>query len=341
MKAYSLSQTGWILKISQRMKSKVVVPLILCLILSIHIILSRKSSNVEISVSPEVIHERFFLKVNENITHAPPKKENLKNWRNLSDSEIAKLSILGRRLFLYEDVGTKKNKTFVIHVWKQMEHISKRFLNRYTDTWYDPFEFCSVRNCNFTSKDEDVTNADAVLFHLARTLNPPSNVPRRPGQIWVWLSDESPNAVFLEGGDKTFSHYNGFFNWSMTYRMDSDVPVPYGRTLPLLANNEHKDTLFQLRRKTKGIALLGSHCFGHNRRYVYIRELKKHISIDVYGKCGKKDVCPGHFRKNCDVIDDYKIYIAFENNNCDDYLTEKVSECLIMLELGNFYGSTP
>ena len=247
-----------------------------------------------------------------------------KNWRNLTTEDISKLSNLGRRLFLQENVGTLQPRNYTIHVWKHMDVVKKRFLYRYTGTFYDPFEFCSVRNCRFTSKDEDVTEADAVLFHLHQTKSPPIDIPRTPEQIWVWLSDESPNAIFT-GGSQDIKAYNGIFNWSMSYRMDSDVPVPYGRTIPLTLNEKSSDVEKINEGKNKNITLLGSHCHGRNKRYTYVNELKKLIKIDIFGKCGTTDPCPGHFRKNCDVINDYKIYLAFENNNCDDYLSEKVN----------------
>ncbi len=46
--------------------------------------------------------------------------------------------------------------------------------------------------------------------------------------------------------------------------------------------------------------------------------------LDKWGGCGATLKCPGHFRKNCPGIDVYKFYAAFENSNCDEYMTEKV-----------------
>ena len=28
------------------------------------------------------------------------------------------------------------------------------------------------------------------------------------------------------------SEWDNFFNWTMTYRMDSDIPMPYGKIVP-------------------------------------------------------------------------------------------------------------
>ncbi|XP_068087138.1 glycoprotein 3-alpha-L-fucosyltransferase A isoform X2 [Anabrus simplex] len=108
--------------------------------------------------------------------------------------------------------------------------------------------------------------------------------------------------------------------------MDSDVPVPYGRTIPLdpeeqrqiymtLPHNYAKD-------KTALVAVMGSNCGGRNGRWDYIHELQKHVRVDVYGRCGNLN-CPGHFTKECSALSKYKFYLAFENSNCRDYVTEK------------------
>ena len=245
------------------------------------------------------------------------------NWRNFTVSEIKKLSVLGRRLFLNEKNSQGLNKIFTIHVWKHKKYIAKRLLKESSVKGFNPFDECSVNNCRLTFKDSDVKKADAVLFHLHRLAGPPSDIPRSAQQLWVWLSDESPYNVFMVSRDKNLAHYNGFFNWSMTYRVDADVPVPYGRTVPLPKDQylEVTEDVFNL--KEKDIAVLGSNCGGSNHRYKYIKKLQKYIPVDIYGRCGKLK-CPGHFNNDCKLLDDYKFYLAFENSNCDDYITEKV-----------------
>jgi hypothetical protein len=63
-----------------------------------------------------------------------------------------------------------------------------------------------------------------------------------------------------------------------------------------------------------------------------VRELRKHIKIDIYGNCknlnSKKDPCANlNYKeyKNChkNLYKQYKIYLAFENSLCNDYITEK------------------
>ena len=66
--------------------------------------------------------------------------------------------------------------------------------------------------------------------------------------------------------------------------MDSDIPVPYGRTI--LRQTPLDDTFTINKRKDVLVAILGSNCGGKNKRWDYVKELKKHIAVDVYGGCG-------------------------------------------------------
>jgi glycoprotein 3-alpha-L-fucosyltransferase len=73
------------------------------------------------------------------------------------------------------------------------------------------------------------------------------------------------------------------------------------------------------------VAWFVTNCNDHNGRKQYAHELQKHIPVDIYGACGTKN-CPRSTANKCfDMLDrDYKFYLAFENSNCKDYITEKL-----------------
>ncbi|GIX89318.1 glycoprotein 3-alpha-L-fucosyltransferase A [Caerostris extrusa] len=252
-------------------------------------------------------------------------------------AEEGPLLIFPRPFFIYKKVDnsthnkrlhvTQKQakKNFTIHVWRHGERMKRRFLRSYGSSYKDPYATCSVNNCQLSTNDSLVYDSDAVLFHLHQTKGPKSLPPYHPkNQLWIFFTDESPHHTFLTTRRYTMKDYNGIFNWSMTYRSDSDIPVPYGRTVPLTKEEKARMKVKDYSAlKQRGIAILGSNCGGQNYRWDYVKELQKYITVDVYGGCGTHS-CPGHFTKDCPLIGDYKFYLAFENSNCKEYITEKL-----------------
>lgn len=140
-----------------------------------------------------------------------------------------------------------------------------------------------MNNCALSYESSDLESADAVLFHLHR-LDGVKNLPQRTNwkQRWIFLTDESPYNTFLKQPRQSLTDYNGIFNWSMNYRMDSDVPVPYGRTVFLsnadfsnFNNADFNEVVEPIFGKTKLAAVLGSNCASKNQRWQYVKELKK------------------------------------------------------------------
>jgi len=75
--------------------------------------------------------------------------------------------------------------------------------------------------------------------------------------------------------------------------------------------------------KTKKVAWFVSNCGAKNGRLQYAQELAKYISVDIYGACGNLK-CSRSNAQCFQMLDtDYKFYLAFENSNCQDYITEK------------------
>lgn len=252
----------------------------------------------------------------------------IEEWWQLRKS-TNNLSKLGEILFLQkpEPKILGSDKRYQILVWKYGRSIENRHLKNFSGKRLDPFDHCPVNNCDITYIDTDLQTADIVIYHLHRIKglqDIPKPNQRNPNQIWAFLTDESPYNTFLDHKNQ-MKDYNGIFNWSMSYRMDSDIPVPYGRTV-LKTMSETTLQFNIVKRRDVLIAIMGSNCGGQNHRWKYVHELQKYIQVDVYGGCGDdfKKACPGHFGADCPLIDQYLFYLSFENSNCEEYVTEKL-----------------
>jgi hypothetical protein len=119
-------------------------------------------------------------------------------------------------------------------------------------SWYEYYggEFspsnCSYK-CEWTSDKGKVEQADVVVFSAygVDQIAPPSY--RDPRQVWAFFSQESPPNVGR--GESDLSRWNGLFNWTITYRLDSDVQLRYGKFVQRshpVANLSFDDVSFSL-----------------------------------------------------------------------------------------------
>ena len=99
---------------------------------------------------------------------------------------------------------------------------------------------------------------------------------RNPSQIWAKFELESPENVVMEGLD-------GHINWTITYRHDSEIPVPYYKFYPYEKGSNVRVKRNHAANKTKKVAWFVSNCGAANARLEYATELSKYIQVDIYG----------------------------------------------------------
>ncbi|XP_045032281.1 4-galactosyl-N-acetylglucosaminide 3-alpha-L-fucosyltransferase 9 [Daphnia magna] len=197
-----------------------------------------------------------------------------------------------------------------------------------------PFESagCRVSNCKTTTDRLLLNESHAVIFHSGN-LNISDMPPVRfDHQRWIFYSFTSP--VNLAPIPKFLKDK---FNWTMTYRRDSDIihrypfgalvasktiRKSYGKTRPT-ANSVQR----RIPHKKKLVAWITSTCPTSVRRENYVRQLAKHISVDIYGGCGHK-YCGSHEQCMKMLREDYKFVLAFENSLCTDYVSDKLYTAL-------------
>ncbi|KAF5291716.1 hypothetical protein FQR65_LT11409 [Abscondita terminalis] len=189
----------------------------------------------------------------------------------------------------------------------------KKILSYLGLTERDPanlFNKCPVSDCVLTENKIEASSSDAIIF--MNDFIQPRHL-RFHEQVWILYLLESPfNSIGMQD-------LSGVFNWTATYRRDSDIVTPYEKwTYYDDQVKEKYQTIDYTLKKTKKVAWLVSNCVTRNHRLQYVEELQNYISVDIYGGCGPLKC------SNCfDLLKQYKFYLAFENSNCHDYITEK------------------
>ncbi|XP_017009342.2 alpha-(1,3)-fucosyltransferase C [Drosophila takahashii] len=204
---------------------------------------------------------------------------------------------------------------------------------------------CPVYQCEISNQHEflpAVELYDAIVFHAAEMypILRPVPLQRSPHQAYVFALMEPPGETKHRLDDE-----RGFYNLTMTYRLDSDVVWPYGQLLDIetgavVAPSErphwrkppasfNDSVVWDLwSGKTKTAAWFVSHCETLSKREILANRLQEFLNVDIYGKCGTHRCARGD--PHCDeMLDtDYLFYLAFENSLCDDYVTEKLFDAL-------------
>jgi len=244
-------------------------------------------------------------------------------------------------LYLNKSINFKclnRNK----HVYKILFWTKPNWLNDQNLGKIKPFvqQNCPVTNCELTSDIKKLYESELVITHMRDKIKPFPKY-RLNRQRWLFMLYESPvHADF-------YGKYNGFFNMTSTYRLDSDFSDFYesASSFEWKLNRNFNERYNFSQNKTEFAAAVISNCFDNSQRLELINELKKHIPVTIFGSCGTS-ACPTHFRNGtvaeCKQIigTEYRFYFAFENSICNDYITEKffgmLSYDIIPIVLGNF-----
>lgn len=207
---------------------------------------------------------------------------------------------------------------------------------------------CPYTNCYVTGDRNylnDIRDFDVVAFCGPAVVRIPySNLPqkRSPHQKYVFASIESSDYYPICN-----ENLNGFFNWTWTYRLESEARWGY------IVVRDIKDKIIgpnkimhwikledmdpvseelkeQLKSKSKAAAWFVSNCYSKSGREKFVKnvqsELKTfNLSVDVYGSCGPFKCSRDKMNECFKIIEkDYYFYFSFENSFSEDYVTEKL-----------------
>ncbi|XP_076451164.1 alpha-(1,3)-fucosyltransferase C-like [Babylonia areolata] len=183
------------------------------------------------------------------------------------------------------------------------------------------FTNCS-RPCTLTLDSELVGEVDCVVMY-ARHFSSPIHPSRSWKQVWVYFAVESP---FYSDSDLFGKpHWQHRFNWTMTYRRDSDFYFGYGDIVKPSRAMPVRDFTLLVKNKSKMAAWFVSNCHTQSKREDFVSALKQFVDVDIYGNCGQLK-CATEGNQACmDMLSrDYYFYLSFENSMCKDYITEKL-----------------
>lgn len=161
---------------------------------------------------------------------------------------------------------------------------------------------------------------DAVVFFPFMMKNRPLPDPERrnTNQRYVFYSQEPPIRTIARNRFNA-SEFNGYFNWTMTYKRDSDFVAPYA--VAFKRNSTYRADGTLVKSKNKMAVAFVSNC--NKDRLAFMKEMNRSIRVDIYGYCGKGRVCVGNDTCLQNLISRYRFILAFENSRCPDYITEK------------------
>lgn len=212
----------------------------------------------------------------------------------------------------------------------------------YNTLWGEPLRLCGPLPAHFeiTTDRSRYPKAQAVVFHIPQwKWQPLFLFPKKlPGQLWVaWSMECEENYRRLQD-----PRFMSAFDLTMTYRLDSDVPVPY---VPYdnTAENIRRALASPPQHKTAAapaVSFISSRINRSGRRE-YIETLMRYLPVDSYGK----------FHKNASVVRDngrpskletiarYRFTLAFENVRAHDYVTEKFFDPLVVGSVPVYLGA--
>ena len=189
---------------------------------------------------------------------------------------------------------------------------------------------CRYSNCEVTTDRTRLRHSKAVLFSTHQLSVYVDDLPpsKEPNQRWVFHSRRPPSDIDIG------HEFDGLFNIVAYHHADSDVRTGYGYLMekPVRDVTADVNVTDPARGKRHLVVWIGRLCSTAGLRELYVRELTKHVHVDVCGPCGNRTCAAGGDGRDeassADalgaVISDYKFALIFETDLCADYVTRKL-----------------
>ncbi|XP_070685596.1 alpha-(1,3)-fucosyltransferase 4-like [Pempheris klunzingeri] len=194
----------------------------------------------------------------------------------------------------------------------------------------DCSELYQISGCTLTDDVRAYPQADAVIIHHREVATGFSDLPPEPrprAQKWIWMNYESP------AHSSRLWRLEGVFNLTMSYRTDSDIFLPYGYLVPRESRTKSvpNSSAHPLRVPSRThllrpsfVAWVISNWSESHARVALYYQLRRYIQVDVFGRAGQplpEDSGGGSVVR---LVGRYQFYLALENSQHTDYITEKL-----------------
>ena len=177
--------------------------------------------------------------------------------------------------------------------------------------WIDTEFLLKSKGCEIIDNRSQLSSSDVVVFKWW-DLNDKMPDVKRVGQKWVLYNLEPPPMIDRRKIRPFIKIIEQRLDWNMTYRLGSDVYVPYGVVNRCDSQWKLREDLFDS--KNRSVAWIVSNCRTQSKREVLVEMLKKYIDVDVFGSCGDH-VCNKTDDSCFQMIEhNYKFYLSFENS---------------------------
>ncbi|KAM6961184.1 alpha-(1,3)-fucosyltransferase 4-like [Aplochiton taeniatus] len=188
-----------------------------------------------------------------------------------------------------------------------------------------------IPSCMLTDDWHSYPQANAVIIHHREIASNKSRLPPDPRphmQKWIWMNFESPTHTH------DLQRFEGVFNLTMTYRTDSDIFLPYGYLLPLSHHQDgsSRDALHPLSLpplRPHFLAWVISNWSESQARVAFYLKLSRYVHVDIFGQAGVPLPENSGSKSVVRLVSGYQFYLALENSQHTDYITEKVWNTLL------------
>lgn len=283
------------------------------------------------------------------MTDGPPKKDDRLDWHYNDDrpfnrqrlrpdenaikpAERKPINSEGKRVMrakLTQSLDRATGNKPIILVWKAMKYLMEHYK--------DNFEFLTppeCGSCRITTNRAFVSDCAALVHFnspdLREFLDLPDPKARKPQQLYVFWSRETPAKTYGFADVLRTPQFDTIFNWTMNYRLDSDVIDYFGNTeyeLRVFAKKQNGGWFEKMLSRKNELAMWAvSNCnntYGAIERMKFAMELINNgLDVTTYGSCFTNKITKGAEWEK--VRQRHKFYLSFENSiHCPDYISEK------------------